>query len=426
VSAVERLLKGDRPAPLEMIVGSSRYAEELVQSSVRWIVMIVGCGAIGMFLAGGKLGLNRIAIGIVIAIAFALMGVILVVGTRGARLFFPVLALAAGALTSFVVWLAGPRFAVTVGLIPAYTAAASLFFSNRTRNIATGFSLGGYALVLAFADGYPRPVARFLVVTGATVSTTYVIGRFVSRLEALALSERRLHEEVDTAKRQLEARVGEQVDEIERLGRLRRFLSPQVADAVVSSGTEDILATHRRQIAVIFVDLRGFTSFSAVAEPEDVIEVLAAFYDAVGQSVKQLGATVGGFAGDGVMAYFNDPFPCDDPAGRAVAMAQSLREPMSALRDRWRDRGFEIGFGAGIAYGYATLGTIGFEDRSDYTPIGSVVNLASRLCDEAGDGELLLDGRAFSAVRNDVRADRTEMTLKGFAQPVSAYRVCLS
>jgi class 3 adenylate cyclase len=409
-----------------MIVGSARYAEELVNNSTRWIAMIVGCGAAGMYVAGDKLGLNRGALGVVVVIAFAMAGVILVVGTRGARLFFPILALTAGALTGFVVWLAGPQFGVTVALIPAYVGAASLFFTSRTRNIATAFSLGGLALVLAFTDGYPRPLARFLVVAGATVSTTFVIGRFVSRLEALAISERELHAEVAVARAELESRVSEQVDEIERLGRLRRFLSPQVADAVVSSGAEDILATHRRQIAVIFVDLRGFTSFSAVAEPEDVVEVLAAFYDAVGQSVKQLGATVGGFAGDGVMAYFNDPFPCEDPAGRALAMAQSLRQPMSSLRDRWRDRGFEIGFGAGIAYGYATLGTIGFEDRSDYTPIGSVVNLASRLCDEAGDGEVLLDGRAFSAVRNDVRADRTEMTLKGFAQPVSAYRVCLS
>jgi class 3 adenylate cyclase len=184
-----------------------------------------------------------------------------------------------------------------------------------------------------------------------------------------------------------------------------------------------LLATHRRQIAVVFVDLRGFTAFSAVAEPEDVVDVLTDFYAAVGKIVKRLEATVGAFAGDGVMAYFNDPVPCDDPAGRALDMATSLRLPMSDLGERWSRRGFNIGYGVGIAYGYATLGTIGFEERSDYTPLGSVVNLASRLCDEAGNGEILLDGRAFEAVHDQVRAETVQLELKGFAGVVTAYRV---
>jgi adenylate cyclase len=221
-------------------------------------------------------------------------------------------------------------------------------------------------------------------------------------------------------------RVAEQVDEIDRLGKLRRFLSPQVADTVLSSGGDAMLATHRRQIAVIFLDLRGFTSFSAVAEPEDVVEVLTEFYAAVGEVVKRLDATVGGFAGDGMMAYFNDPVPCDDPAGRALDMALSLRHPLGLLKDRWRGRGFDIGFGAGIAYGYATLGTIGFEERTDYTPIGSVVNLASRLCDEAGDGEVLLDNRAHTAVHGRIDAAPVELNLKGFGAPVHAHRVSIA
>lgn len=194
---------------------------------------------------------------------------------------------------------------------------------------------------------------------------------------------------------------------------------------MLSAGADEILATHRRQIAVIFIDLRGFTGFSAVAEPEDVMDVLTEYYAAVGAVAKRLEATVGSFAGDGVMAYFNDPVPCDDPAGRALEMATSLRLPMADLRESWSRRGFSIGYGVGIAYGYATLGTIGFEERSDYTPIGSVVNLAARLVDEAADGEILLDGRAYEAVHNDVNATRVELELKGFAGSVAAYRVCL-
>ena len=239
------------------------------------------------------------------------------------------------------------------------------------------------------------------------------------------MRERTLHAAVEAANQELEARVTEQVEEIDRLGQLRRFLSPQVADAVLSAGGEDLLATHRRQIAVIFIDLRGFTGFSAVAEPEDVVEVLTEFYEAVGVIVKRLGATVGGFAGDGVMAYFNDPFPCEDPAGHALEMATALREPMARLGERWRQRGFVIGYGAGIAYGYATLGTIGFEERTDYTPIGSVVNLAARLCDEAPPGEVLLDGRAHEAVRDKVNTEPLALELKGFNGPVTAFRLTL-
>jgi class 3 adenylate cyclase len=274
-------------------------------------------------------------------------------------------------------------------------------------------------------SGYPRPWARIVLVAATTLATTVVISRFVGGIERLSRSERVLHEQVASARLELESRVREQVDEIDRLGRLRRFLSPQVADAVMSAGGDALLATHRRQIAVIFVDLRGFTGFSAVAEPEDVVEVLTEFYDAVGVIVKRLGATVGGFAGDGVMAYFNDPFPCEDPAGRALEMATSLREPMARLGGRWRQRGFVIGYGAGIAYGYATLGTIGFEERTDYTPIGSVVNLASRLCDEAPSGEVLLDGRAHAAVGDRIETEPVHLELKGFNGPVTAFRVAL-
>jgi class 3 adenylate cyclase len=315
---------------------------------------------------------------------------------------------------------------VTAAIPPVYVAASSLFFARRTTAIAATLGVTTYAASVLFQAGYPRPWARVCIVATTTIATAAVISRFVDQLERLATSERDLHREVAVAREQLEARVAEQVDEIDRLGKLRRFLSPQVADTVLSTGGEELLATHRRQIAVIFLDLRGFTAFSAVAEPEDVVEVLTEFYAAVGEVVKRLDATVGGFAGDGVMAYFNDPVPCEDPAGKALDMALSLRDPMALLKDRWRDRGFDIGYGAGIAYGYATLGTIGFEARTDYTPIGSVVNLASRLCDEAADGEVLLDSRAKQAVRAHVQTSPVELTLKGFGAPVTAHRISVT
>jgi class 3 adenylate cyclase len=345
---------------------------------------------------------------------------------RGDTFFFTVIAIIAGPLAAGVLWAAGPALDVSAALLPAYTAAVFLFFSRRTAALATGLCVATYVGVIAFSPGYPAPAARFSMVAGAMVSAGLISSRMLRFIENMATRERQLHSEVEQARTQLEARVGDQVDEIERLGKLRRFLSPQIADTVLSSGGDEMLATHRRQIAVVFLDLRGFTSFSAVAEPEDVVEVLTEFYAAVGEVVKRSEATVGGFAGDGIMAYFNDPVPCDDPAGRALDMALSLRDPMALLKGRWRDRGFDIGYGAGVAYGYATLGTIGFDARTDYTPIGSVVNLASRLCDEAADGEILLDSRTHTAVDGRVDAEPVYLELKGFNGSVTAYRVALS
>ena len=182
----------------------------------------------------------------------------------------------------------------------------------------------------------------------------------------------------------LAARVQAQVAEIENLGRLRRFLSPQLADVVASEGNEHLLESHRREIAVLFADLRGWTAFSETTEPEEVMGVIRAFHSAMGELLREYEATVGWFAGDGVMAWFNDPFPTPDPAARAAAMAVEMRAAMAELTATWRGRGHELAFAVGIAVGYATLGTIGFEGRYDYGAVGSVMNLASRLCDEAG------------------------------------------
>jgi class 3 adenylate cyclase len=219
----------------------------------------------------------------------------------------------------------------------------------------------------------------------------------------------------------LETRVAEQVEEVERLGRLRRFLSPQVADAVLSEGA--LLEPHRRRIAVLFCDLRGFTRFAGTAEPEDVAEVLTAFYGVLGDLIRRYDATVGTFAGDGIMAYFGDPVPCDDPPGKALDLALSLRPRLDELVARWARAGFGLGYGIGVAYGYATLGTIGFEGRYDYTAVGTVVNLAARLCGEASDGEVLVDQRTYDAVADRVPAAGRDLVVKGFGEPVRAFQV---
>ncbi len=222
----------------------------------------------------------------------------------------------------------------------------------------------------------------------------------------------------------LEARVQSQVLELQRLGQLRRFLSPQIVDVLVSSGDETILRSHRRQVAVVFCDLRGFTGFSERSEPEEVMAVLGEYHEAMGALISAAEATVGFFEGDGLMVFFNDPLPCPEPAAQAVRLAASMRDRMEEMLLAWGKRGYELGFGVGIDYGYATLGEIGFEGRRDYGVIGNVVNLASRLCDEAASGQILLSQRAYAAVEQGLEVEPAgEFTLKGIAKPVTAYRV---
>ncbi len=224
--------------------------------------------------------------------------------------------------------------------------------------------------------------------------------------------------------RTLEERVAEQVRELERMGRLQRFLSPQLANAIMSAGDEALLNPHRREIAVLFTDLRGFTSFAATAEPEEVMAVLGQYHGAVGALVRDLEATVGDFAGDGVMVYFNDPLPCPDPAARAVRMGVALRDAMEGLKANWRKRGWTLGVGISVAMGYATLGVIGFEGRRDYHPVGTIVNIGARLCAEAADGQVLVNQRAIAEVEERVEIEPfREYSLKGFHQPVAACNV---
>lgn len=224
--------------------------------------------------------------------------------------------------------------------------------------------------------------------------------------------------------RTLEQRVQSQVEELERLGRLRRFLSPQVAEAIVSSGEEAVLRSHRREVTVFFADLRGWTSFVDAAEPEELLRVLHEFHETIGGLVQRFEATVGFLEGDGVELFFNDPIEIPDAPLRAVRLGCALREQMAELTERWRKRGYALDFGAGIALGYATCGEVGFEGRSDYAAIGSVTNLASRLADEAVGGQVLITQRLYAEVEQAIEvAPAGEFALKGFGRPVPAFDV---
>jgi adenylate cyclase len=234
-------------------------------------------------------------------------------------------------------------------------------------------------------------------------------------------------DEVAELNRGLEARVAEQVDELGRVGRLKRFLAPQLAELIVSQGDEKILESHRREIVVVFCDLRGYTAFTETAEPEEVLDFLREYHGALGPLVSQYEGTLDQFSGDGIMVFFNDPVPISDPAERAVNMAVAMREAAAALIAAWRERGRDLGFGAGIAQGYATLGQIGFAERSGYTAIGTVCNVAARLCAEAKDGQILLSQRVNVALKRSVATEQVgALALKGLTQPVVAYDVPLA
>jgi class 3 adenylate cyclase len=240
----------------------------------------------------------------------------------------------------------------------------------------------------------------------------------------IAIENTRLLNDLNKLNQQLEHRVTEQVNEIERMSRLRRFLPQQVADLIVASGSERQLESHRSEIAALFCDLRGFTGFSESSDPEDVIALLREYHASIGAIINRYGGTLERFAGDGVMVVFNDPVPIDKPALQAVLMAIDLRMAIGGLIEKWRNLGHDIGYGIGIAHGFATLGTIGFEGRFDYSAIGTVCNVASRLCDEAKSGQILITPRVFSAVGNEILVEQAgDFSLKGIRRPVTAYNV---
>ena len=276
-----------------------------------------------------------------------------------------------------------------------------------TRDVVTGLEAG--------ADEYlTKPIDQSALVARV---------RSVLRLKEL-------HDKVQAQARELadwnstlEQRVTEQVAEIERMGRLKSFLAPQIAEIVLSSG-EELLDSHRRDVTVLFCDLRGFTAFAETAEPEELMILLREYHATLGAVIHQFGGTVERFAGDGLLVLFNDPLPCPDPSVRAVQMAVRMRDEIAGLDVKWRKHGHELGFGIGIAHGYATLGCIGFEGRFQYSVTGTVANLACRLCDAARNGQILVDAKVHTAVETLAEDEPAgELVLKGFHQPVRAFNL---
>ncbi len=245
----------------------------------------------------------------------------------------------------------------------------------------------------------------------------------VARVRSM-LRVKMLHDRLQDANRTLERRVNDQLGELNRLTRLKAFLSPQIAKLVMSSGEEKLLQTHRREITAMFCDLRGFTAFAEIAQPEDIVAVLQEYYCALGELIDRFEGTLQHFAGDGLFVIFNDPLPCPDPAVRAVRMAVDMRSRISALAQKWRRYDHELGFGIGIAAGHATLGNVGYEGRFHYSASGTVVNLAARLCNKAADGQILTDGRVQLAIESIANTELLgDLELKGFHRSVHVFNV---
>jgi adenylate cyclase len=222
----------------------------------------------------------------------------------------------------------------------------------------------------------------------------------------------------------LEQRVTEQVGQLERLSRLKRFFAPQIAELILAGAADDPLKSHRRELTVVFGDLRGFTAFAETAEPEEVMGVLSEYHAVMGELIVAHEGTLERFTGDGMMVFFNDPVPVENAPERAVRMAVAMRSSIAALREKWLKRGYELDHGVGVAVGYATIGAIGFEGRWDYTPIGTVVNLAARLCAEARPGQILVSQRMLTTVERLLDVEPVgELTLKGFHRPISAFNI---
>ena len=312
--------------------------------------------------------------------------------------------------------------------IQVLDAMEDLAYTRRDPFRVAGVELGGARTLIAV------PMIKEDELIGAIVIFRQEVRPFTDKQITLltnfadqaviAIENARLLNDLNTLNQQLEQRVTDQVSEIERMSKLRRFLPPQVADLIVASGAEKQLESHRREITALFCDLRGFTGFSEKSDPEDVMSLLREYHAAIGEIIIKYSGTLEHYAGDGVMVFFNDPIPVPNPALQAVQTALEMRMAIEALTEKWRRLGHELGFGVVIAHGFATLGTIGFEGRFDYAAIGTVSNVASRLCDEAKPGQILISPRVLMAVEDAVNVEPVgDFKLKGISSPVAAYNV---
>jgi adenylate cyclase len=299
------------------------------------------------------------------------------------------------------------------------------------RRLKSDPSLGFVPVILVTARADSKDVVAGLE-AGADeyltkpVDQQALVARVRSMLRVKELHDRTKRQAAELAElnASLERRVAEQVIQIERANRLKRFLSPQVADLVLASPTMEALESHRREVTVVFCDLRGFTAFAEIAEPEEVMAILREYHAVLGPLIHKFEGTLERFVGDGVLVLFNDPIPCSDPCLRAARMAAAMRAQLAELTARWRASAHSLGFGVGIAHGYATLGTIGFEGRSDYSAIGTVVNLAARLCAEAGDGHILVDSKVRAAIQDAAALEPAgDLILKGLHRVVPAFHL---
>ncbi len=341
---------------------------------------------------------------------------------RSAPALALVLLLVSPVLVTYGAWASGPGSGI---ITLAYVQAPLFVFYLMKRPLAVALTvlmLVYFALLVTLQDGWSAPSGTWLYFVGNVVGTGVVMGGVATRADELAAAEHEARVELADLNHTLEERVEVQVAEIEQLGNLRRFLSRQVADVVLAGESGELSRPHRARIAVFFCDLRGFTSFTNHAEPEEVVGVLDEYYGAVGGLLATYDATVGDYAGDGIMAYFGDPVPRDDSAPAAVAMTREVVAAMAGVVAEWQRRGYDLDYGIGLAYGYATLGVVGFDGRYDYKPVGGVVNLAARLCAKAAGGQALLDHATFAATSEEFASARVDdVQLKGYAEGIKAY-----
>ena len=292
------------------------------------------------------------------------------------------------------------------------------------RRVRADPSIPFVPIILVTAKSEPKDVVAALEAGGDEYLTKPVDqAALVARVKSM-LRIKALQDTVHEWNRTLEQRVDEQLQQLERLGRLKRFFSPQLAELILAGGAEDPLKSHRREVVVVFLDLRGFTAFAETTEPEEIMGVLREYHAEMGRTILAHEGTLERFAGDGIMVFFNDPVPVPDAPARAVRMVLVMRERLTELTAKWRKRGFDLGFGAGIAQGYATIGAVGFEGRWDYGAIGNVTNLAARLCSEAKPGQILIAQRVLASVEDLVEVEPVgELDLKGLSKAVSAFNL---